>query len=277
MDEVHFYGHHISRDGLKDNPSKIATITDMKPPELKSELQTLLAMVNFLSRYAPNLADVAAPLRQLMKKNVQFQWNKTYDKVHSEIIQLLCKASALMYFDSSKDITIQCDASQNGVGANLMQDVKPIAYASKALTDTQQRWAQIEKELFSVVFGCEKFHKYVYGHNVRIQNDHKPLEPIFKKDLCKTSPKLQRMLLKLQKYDITMQFTPGKDVLLADLLSRKNSTELDSCNQKFPEEVEYHVHAMYSHVPVADVRLQEFHTASKTDVQYQLLCKTIEE
>ena len=183
----------------------------MKPPESKSELQTLLGMVNFLSRYAPNLADVAAPLRQLVKKNVQFQWNKPYDKVHSEIIQLLCKAPVLTYFDSSKDITIQCDGSQNGVGACLMQDEKPIAYASKALTDTQQRWAQIEKELFSVVFGCEKFHEYIYGHNIRIQNDHKPLEPIFKKDL-----RLQRMLLKLQKYDITMQFTPGKDV---DLLS----------------------------------------------------------
>ena len=64
------------------------------------------------------------------------------------------------------------------------------------------------------------------------------------------------MLLKLQTYDITMQFTPGKDVPVADLLSRKNSTKLDRCNQKFPEEIEYHVHAMYSHVPVADVRLQ---------------------
>ena len=77
MDEVCFYGHHISRDGLKADPSKITAITDMKPPESKSECQTLLGMVNLLSRYAPNLADIAAPLRQLVKKNVQFEWNKT--------------------------------------------------------------------------------------------------------------------------------------------------------------------------------------------------------
>ena len=154
------YGHYISKDGLKADPSKIAAIPHMKPPESKSELQTLLGMVNFLSRYAPNLADVAASLRQFTKKNVQFQWNKMYDKIHSEIIQLLCKAPVLTYFDSSKDITIQCDASQNGVGACLMQDDKPIAYASKALSDTQQRWAQIETELLSVVFGCENFHEY---------------------------------------------------------------------------------------------------------------------
>ena len=176
-------GYHISKDGLKAEPSKIAAIIHMKPPESKSELETLLGMVNFLSRYAPNLADVAASLRQLGKKNVQFQWNKTKQKIHSEIIQLLCKAPMLTYFDSSTGITIQCDASQNGVGACLMQDEKPIAYASKALSDTQQRWAQIEKELLSVVFGCEKFHEYAYGSNIRIQNDHKPLEPIIKKDL----------------------------------------------------------------------------------------------
>ena len=116
----------------------------MKPPEMKSELQTLLGVINFLSRCSPNLADVAAPLRQLVNKNVQFQWNKTYDKVHSEIIQLLCKALVLTYSDSSKYITIQCVASQNGIGACTMQDEKPIVYSSKSLTNTQQRWRQIE-------------------------------------------------------------------------------------------------------------------------------------
>ena len=85
------------------------------------------------------------------------------------------------------------------------------------------------------------------------------------------------MLLKLQKYDITMQFTPGKDVPVADLLSQKIAQNWIAENQKFPEEVEYHVHAMCSHVPVADVRLQELHTTSKADAQYQLLRKTIEE
>ena len=90
-------------------------------------------------------------------KNVQFQWNKTYDKVHSEIIQLLCKAPVLTYFNSSKDITIQCDASQNGVGACLMQDEKAIAYASKALPDTLQRWAQIERYYFQLYLAVRSF------------------------------------------------------------------------------------------------------------------------
>lgn len=277
MNEVRFYGHHISKDGLKADPSKIAAITNMKPPTSKSELQTLMGMVNFLSRYAPNLADVAVPLRELLKKNAQFQWNESYQKVYDQIIELLCKAPVLTYFNNTKDITIQCDASQKAVGACLMQNDKPIAYASKALTDTQQRWAQIEKELYSVVFGCEKFHEYVYGRKIHVQNDHKPLEPIIRKDLCKTPPRLQRMLLKLQKYDIDLKFQPGKDVPVADLLSRKTDSKPDSCSQKFPEEIEYHVHAMYRHVSIADARLQEVYASAKVDAQYQLLYKTIEE
>ena len=134
-----------------------------------------------------------------------------------------------------------------------------------------------KRTIFSCT-GCEKFHEYVYGCNIRIHNDHKPLEPIFKKDLFKTPPRLQRMLLRLQKYDITMLFTPGKDLSVADLTSQKIAQNWIAASKKFSGEVEYYVHAMYSHVPVADVRLQELlHTASKADAQYQLLHKTIED
>ena len=88
MDEVRFYEHYISKDGLKADPSNIATITEMKAPESKSELQMLMGIVNFLSRYAPNLAEVALPLWKLLKKNVHFQWNEADQKVYGEIVQL---------------------------------------------------------------------------------------------------------------------------------------------------------------------------------------------
>ena len=86
-----------------------------------------MGMVNFLSRYAPNLAEVASPFGELFKKNV-LQWNEVYQKVYGQIVQLLLKVPVLAFFDSSKKITIQCDASPNGEGACLMQDEKPIAY-----------------------------------------------------------------------------------------------------------------------------------------------------
>ena len=101
-----------------------------------------------------------------------------------------------------------------------MQDGLPVAYASRALTDTEQRWAQIEKELMAIVFACEKFHYYVYGRDVLVQSDHRPLEAVFAKSLHQTTPRLQRMLLRLLRYRLTVQYTPGKLMYVAHTLSR---------------------------------------------------------
>lgn len=81
-----------------------------------------------------------------------------------------------------------------------MQEGRPIAYASRALTVSEQNYAQIKKELLAIVFGLEKFEHYVYGREVTVESYHKPLEIIFKKSLITTPKRLQRMLLRLQKF-----------------------------------------------------------------------------
>ena len=82
-------------------------------------------------------------------------------------------------FDPKKPITLQCDASQRGLGAAIIQDGYPISYASWALTRAEKNYAQIEKELLAIVFGAHKFYEYIYGHTVCVDTDHKPLEIIF--------------------------------------------------------------------------------------------------
>lgn len=95
-----------------------------------------------------------------------------------------------------------------------MQEGKPIAFASRSLTDAEINYAQIEKELLAVVFACKKFHYYIYGRKITIRSDHKPLVEIMKKDFCKIpSARLQRMKLNLIH-------VPGKYLYIADLLSR---------------------------------------------------------
>ena len=106
------------------------------------------------------------------------------------------------------------------MGAALIQDNRPIAFASKTLTDVETRYANIERECLSVVFGLEKFHTYIYGCHITIYNDHKPLEMIQKKPIHTAPPRLQRMLLRLQKYDYNIVYRPGKEMTLADRLSR---------------------------------------------------------
>ena len=115
---------------------------------------------------------------------------------------------------------IQTDASKFGLGAALLQGGQPIAFASKTLTDVESRYANIERECLSVCFGLEKFHTYIYGRHVLIENDHKLLEMIQHKPIHVAPPRLQRMLLCMQKYDFTIVYIPGKDMVLADCLSR---------------------------------------------------------
>ena len=96
------------------------------------------------------------------------------------------------------------DASERGLGAVLTQDGHPIAYASRAWTNVQTRYAQIEKELLEVIFGLEKFHTFTYGRKVNVESDHKPLEVILKKPLYKAPKRLERMLMRAQLYQINL-------------------------------------------------------------------------
>ena len=101
-----------------------------------------------------------------------------------------------------------------------MQEGQPLAYASRALTSAESRYAQIEKELLAIVFACQKFETYVYGRQVTVDNDHKPLEMIWQKPIHTEPKRLQRMLLRLQKFDIKIQYKKGAEMYLADTLSR---------------------------------------------------------
>ena len=127
-------------------------------------------------------------------------------------------------------MTLQCDASLKGLGACIIQDSKPIAFTSKSLTDTETRYANIERELLAIVFGCEKFHTYLYGRSFVVESDHKLLEMICLKNLISAPVHLQRMLLWLQQYDMVITYQPGKEILLADALSclpsRANNSEI---------------------------------------------------
>ena len=80
----------------------------------------------------------------------------------------------LVYFDRNKETTIQVDASSRGVGAVLLQYSKPVAFAIKSLTETECRYANIQRQLLAVVYGCERFHTYIYGSNFVVETDHKP-------------------------------------------------------------------------------------------------------
>ena len=166
-------------------------------------------------------------------------------------------------------MTIQVDACKDGLGAVLMQEGKQISYASRAITEEQKRYAMIEKELLAVVFGCERYHQYIYGRKVSIQSDHKPLESILKKPLANTPPRLQRMLLRLQKYDIDLTYKPGKEMLLAETLSRAHLSE--TAEEINEEEMIAHVHMVSSSKSIPDRQMILIQKETKKDEELQSL------
>lgn len=108
-----------------------------------------------------------------------------------------------------------------GLGAAVIQQSGVVAYASRALNPAEQCYAQIEKEILAVVFGCEKFHKLQYGKiDVTIESDHKPLETIMRKRISSAPMRIQKMILKFQTYEFRLVYVKGKDLGLADCLSR---------------------------------------------------------
>ena len=178
----------------------------------------------------------------------------------------------LRYYNLQEEVTLQCDASQSGLGAALMQNGQPIAYASRALTPTETRYAQIEKELLAIVFACDRFDAYVYGRDlVNVETDHKPLEPVFMKPLDATPKRLQRMLLRLQKYNLQVRYKKGKEMLLAGTLSRAYLPEVHAT--EFARELEDIDHRVW--LPVTEDRWQQLKNAAADDPVQQNLQEII--
>ena len=131
------------------------------------------------------------------------------------------------------------------------------------MTPTQQNYAMIEKELLAVLFGCERFHQYIYGKKVYIHNDHKPLEAIFQKPLNATPPRLQRMLLRLQKYDIHFTYKKGSEMLIADTLSR---AFLENSEEEIEEDILIaQIHMVTKNISISDAVIKEIAEHSRSD------------
>ena len=278
VDSVVYMGHIVSRNGISPDPSKVRAIKDFTTPSSREDLMRFNGMATYVSRYIPNFAEVTFPYRQLLKKDAPWTWAEPQQKAFDTVKQLISTAPVLGYYDQRKPLVIQTDASSKGLGSCLMQDGHPISFASRALTDCETRYAQIEKELLAIVFACEKFNNYVYGREVLVQSDHKPLESIFSKPLSSTTPRLQRMLIRLGRYRLHIRYTPGKEMHIADALSRAYlQDDTSPAEKELAEDLDVMVHAVLCHMPEEDIKLQEIRKATVIDpVLSQVMRLTME-
>ncbi|KAK3697327.1 hypothetical protein QZH41_004727 [Actinostola sp. cb2023] len=270
--QLDFMGHLVTSEGLKPDPNKVEAIVKLQTPTDKQGVERLNGAVNYLAKFLPKLSQVMAPIRQLTHKDVEWHWDAVQDRAFEEIKQLVTQAPVLAYYDPQKELVIQCDASSKGLGAVLLQEERPVAYASRCLTDAETRYATIEKEMLAVVFALEKWHQFTYGRAVQVCTDHKPLVSINQKSLDKAPRRLQGMLLRSLNYNIDIQYRPGKEQHLADMMSRSflplNSHE---------SQEEFEVINAVKFLPMREERIQEIKKHTESDDTLCQLRTTIQQ
>ena len=271
--EVKYVGVIFSGNGIRTDPDKVKAVTDMPPPHDKSSLMRFLGMVTYFGKFIPCMSTITAPLRGLLSKDTLWSWDKIHDTAVEKLKSLLTEAPVLGYYDPSKPIVVTADASKDGIGAAILQGDHPIAYASRSLTSAEQNYAQIEKETLAVTYACERFNQYLYGRHFTVQSDHKPLETIVNKPLHKAPPRIQRFLLRLQKYNFTLIHVPGKNMQIADTLSRANLPGQSSKDME--HEVELQVHSLVENLPVSKQKREQFQVNTASDPILQKLMTAV--
>ncbi|XP_055527166.1 uncharacterized protein K02A2.6-like [Wyeomyia smithii] len=268
--EMKFLGHVLSAECIKPDTDKLEAIRCFREPKSGEELRSFIGLVNYLGKFIPDLATITFPLRQLTNKKQPFIWGREQQEAFVKLKDYMIRPTTLGYFDVNDRAQLVADASSVGLGAVLMQMNKQgariIAYASKSLSDVEQRYAQIEKEALALVWAIERFHFYLYGRSFELITDHKPLEAIFKPK-SKPCARIERWVVRLQAYKAKVIYRPGK-TNIADPLSRLAIKDNIS-GKTFDECAESYVHWVTSNAMPVALKITEIEQASDLDKSIQ--------
>lgn len=220
--EVLYLGHVITKDGLKPNDDKIKAVLNYPLPKTVTEIKSFLGLIGYYRRFIKDFAKVTQPLTSCLKKRNKIIINQTYIDAFQKCKELLTNAPLLQYPDPDKPYILTTDASLYALGAVLSQGTvgsdKPVAYASRTLSDTETRYSTIERELLAIIWAVKHFRPYLYGNKFIIYTDHRPLAWLY--SLKEPNSKLTRWRLRLQEYDFEIKYKNGKQNTNADALSR---------------------------------------------------------
>lgn len=226
--EIEYLGHVITRDGLKKSESKIEAIKEAPRPSSIHAVRSFCGLVQYYSKFIPNLSQILSPIYQLLTKGTKFEWNEKCEHSFQLIKKLIAQDIILTRFDPEKPVILITDASSEGISAILYHKEangteKPIACCSRTLMPQEKVYATIDQEALAIVYGCKRFSNYLQGISFTIRTDHMPLLGLFKEN--KEIPqrhrdRLQRWALYLSGFNYKLEHIKGTQNHFADCLSR---------------------------------------------------------
>lgn len=236
--EVTYLGHVVSKRGITPDPVKLQAFAEYPVPTSLKEVKSFQGFASYFRRFISDYARRAAPMTRLLRKNVPWRWTAEEQASFEDLKSALLSAPILAHFDPAKATYLHTDASGEGLGAVLLQQdgddtQRVVSYASRRLTDAEQRYHSSELECLALVWSVQHFRPYLYGRHFTVVTDNSALTWLqSKKDL---TAKLARWSILLQEHNFTIVHRSGKEHQDADFLSRhpmKNmpdSPDHDAC------------------------------------------------
>ncbi|BES87348.1 Hypothetical protein NTJ_00154 [Nesidiocoris tenuis] len=257
-DQTTFLGHVISADGISPDPKKINAVMNLPQPQNPSEVRRLLGMYNYLTCFVKNAADLAKPIRDLLQSKNEFSWSSVHSNALEKMKLAMSSAPVLRQFDPNAIVGVSADSSSFALGAVLEQReegaFRPVMYISQGLNDAEKGYAQIEKEALALTWACERLSLYLIGKPFHIQTDHKPLVSLFgSKPLADLTPRLQRLRLRMMRFDYSITHVPGKSFHVPDALSRTSNVAWEDDDLDLAEVIRSNDNLLYNSLPVSDV------------------------
>jgi hypothetical protein len=219
LEEVKFLGHTISNKGVTVDSSKVDAVLGWAQPKSVTEVRSFLGLAGYYRKFIEGFSSLALPLTKLTRKGKSFVWDQECEDSFIELKRKLVSAPVLTIPDTTKDFSLYCDASKNGLGCVLMQGGNVVAYASRQLRQHEVNYPTHDLELAAVVFALKIWRHYLYGAKFEVFSDHKSLKFLF--DQKELNMRQRRWMDFLKDYDFELKYHPGKANVVADALSRK--------------------------------------------------------
>ena len=221
---VRYLGFSIKNNEISPLPEKVDHISSLSCPRSKKLLRSFLGTINFYRKFIPDMAKLAFPLTEKLKKDVKepLEWNPEDIECFDMLKSIFSSDLILRLPDISLPFCLRTDASVTGLGAVLLQYHDkfpyPVSYASRKLLPREQNYSTIERECLAIKWGIERFKYYLYGRPFILETDHKPL--LYLDSVKDHNKRVLRWALALQPFKFQVTYIPGTQNHFPDLLSR---------------------------------------------------------